>query len=512
MWSLTIRSAGGEPIEYTVTPGRHTIGRSPDNNISLSEASASRTHAELQYHPAVNALFLRDLESTNGTYVNRERVSGIYSLQSGDTFRIGEHVFSVIDNAPEKNQQLPAGRMNTKQLDRDFVLEALDHHAVLLFKVAQELNTVWDLDTALKDVAESLRTALGADRCQVILSYQFDSLAELGFPTSIALLSIDQRQAIIVPQMPADAEQRFGRSAFLLKVRSIMCVPIVSGSDMLGLIYTYKTDPAARPFNDTDMQLAVAISHQAALTIQRMLLLERFQKEQEARNLLQRFLSPPEAETLLNDYMRSGALPGLVEQRLTVLVIDIVDSTGLAERIGAQSFGRLLSQWYEQMTEIIFQNVGVLDKYIGDGLMAVFGSNGARLNPEADAVRAGLQIIERLNRMNETTVEPIAVGIAVNSGMVVAGYVGTRERVEFTVLGDAVNIAFRLEPMARPNRLVIGAGTAAAVAGLFDMQRVGAVELRGRSKPVQAYEVLRARALSEESDDVGTDELGKAVA
>src|SRR5882757_6054536 len=102
MWNLIIRSSAGEPTEYTVKAGRNTIGRSPENDISVTETSASRMHAELQFHPAVNALFLRDLDSTNGTYVNREKVVGTYSLQSGDTFRIGEHVFTVNYNDPEE--------------------------------------------------------------------------------------------------------------------------------------------------------------------------------------------------------------------------------------------------------------------------------------------------------------------------------------------------------------------------------------------------------------------------
>jgi adenylate cyclase len=495
MWSLTIRSSVGEPIEYHIKPGRNTIGRSPENDINLPEASASRVHAELQYHPAVDGLFLRDLDSTNGTFVNRERVTTSYSLQSGDAFRIGEHVFTVTNRDPQTEVgPRPPSHINTKQLSRDYVLEALDHHAVLLFNVSQQLNTVLDLDTALREVADSLKTALGADKCQVILSYQFDSLQELGFPTTIALLAIDQRQAIIVPEMPPDADQRFGRSSFLLKVRSIMCVPIVSGDETLGLIYTYKTTPDSRPFNDTDLRLAVAISHQAALTIQRVLLLERYHKEQEARILLQRFLSPPEAESIMKEYVRGGELPGLTEQRLTVLVIDIVDSTSLAERIGAKAFGELLSHWYQQMTTIIFQHGGVLDKYIGDGLMAVFGMNATYPLPEADAIRAGLAMLQSIAALNATSHDrPLEVGVSVNSGTVVAGYVGTDERVEFTVLGDAVNVAFRLEPLARPNRLVVGPGTAAAVTGLFEMQRVGALELRGRAKPVQAHEVLRER-------------------
>lgn len=490
MWILTVRSPMGEPIEYTLKPGKMTIGRNPDNDVVVADASASRVHAEIQFHPAVNALIVRDLGSTNGTYTNRERITGSHTLQSGDVFRIGEHIFTVHFRDPNTLSARKPG-VGTRPLTRDLVLEALDHHAVLLYKIARQLNMVLDIDTALSEVSSLIRVALGADKCEVILADKFPRLAELGFPNSIAQMVIDQRSAVIIPEMPPDVETKFGRSTLLMRVRSVLCVPVLSSDEVLGLIYMYKTDPDARAFDDNDLRLAVAISHQAALTIQRMHLIHKVRKEQEVRILLQRFLSPPEADYILQDYLRNGNLPGLTEQKLTVLSADVQDSTGMAERMGPKRFGELLSYYYQEMTQIIFQHGGVLDKYLGDGLMAVFGMNKSQPEPEVSAVKAGLAMLEKIDYLNRASSDEICVGIGINTGPVVAGYVGTDERVEFTVLGDAVNVAFRLEGIARPNRLLIGPGTTGAVAGMFSLQRVGAIEVRGRSKPVQVHEVLR---------------------
>jgi adenylate cyclase len=269
-----------------------------------------------------------------------------------------------------------------------------------------------------------------------------------------------------------------------------MCVPVMSGEKVVALIYVYKTRPLARPFDQSDLQLAVAISHQAALTIQRTRLLEHVRKEQRIRQLLQRFLSPPEAEFLLQDYLQTGALPPLAEREITVLFADLSDSTTLAERVGARRFSELLNRFYQQMTDVIFDNGGLLNKYMGDGLMAVFGVTTQRPNAEERAVKAALEMLGRIHSLNLAESETMELGIGVNSGGAMAGYVGTDERVEFTVLGDSVNIAQRLQTLARPNRILIGPATARAVAGKFNLKPIGPVELKGKVQSVEATEVL----------------------
>ncbi len=488
MWTLLLRSIDGKPREYVLSPGRTTIGRRSDNDIVVADLSASRVHAEIWYNPEDNQLTIYDLGSTNGTYVNRERLTAPRKLAVKDVIRIGQHLMTV--TYQDSTKSLPPLAGKTQLLTRDIVLESIDQHAVLMYEAARKLNTVLDVETVLREVSSMIKMSLGADRCEVILRDQFDHLRELGFPVTIARMAIERASVVNIPDIALEPDQ-VRASASLLRIRSVLCVPVISADEVIALIYMYKTVPAERPFDQQDVQLAVAISHQTALTLQRMQLLERVSEEQRVRQLLERFVSPSQAEYILKNYQTTGALPGLAEHRVTVLFADIVDSTGLAERLGPIKFGNVLSSYYQQMTDIVFQYDGLIDKYLGDGIMAVFGLTGDVKNHEEKAVRAALEMLDRLELMNEQIGENIIIGVGVNTGEVVAGYVGTRQRVEHTVLGDTVNVAAGLQEIARPNRLVVGPATQAAVVGAFETRRVGSLTVKGRAREVHAYEILR---------------------
>ena len=163
----------------------------------------------------------------------------------------------------------------TRSLTRDLLLELVDQHSILMYEIAGRLNTILDLQDALREVSDLMRVAMGVDKWEVILEERFGQLGELGFPTSIARQAIEQRSVIMIPDLSAQADPAPGKSALLLGIRSVLCVPVLLEQVVVALLYVYKTNPAARPFDQHDVQLAVAISHQAALTIQRAQLLER---------------------------------------------------------------------------------------------------------------------------------------------------------------------------------------------------------------------------------------------
>lgn len=497
MWTLTLRTPGEKPCVFQVKKTRMTLGRREDADILLSEKSASRLHAEITYDPRGEYLSVHDLGSTNGTYVNSERLLEPRLLKHNDLIRIGGDLIQVSYHVT--NEPLSAHFLGTQPLTRALLLESIDQHAVLLYEISRRLNTVLDLETALGEVAELMQVAIGADKCELILAQDFDQLTERGFPTTIAHMAINQRASIIIPDVGAQAE-KLGHSALLLRVRSALCVPVTSGDEVIALLYVYKTNPQEPPLDQRDLQLGVAISHQAALTIQRMQLLKRVQEEQRARQLLQRFVSPAETNFILQGYLSSGKLPELQEMTLTILFADIVDSTGLAERIGPKRFGALLQRYYEDMTQIVFDHRGLVDKYMGDGMMAVFGMTGMAPDPEGRAVQAGIKMLEQIEIINRSEPDQITIGVGINTGVVMAGYVGTAERVELTVLGDTVNVASGLQAVARPNRLVVGPATVASIVGRYTMRRVGAINVKGRLRELQAYEVLRDPLASQPPD------------
>ena len=494
MWVLTLRSLNGEPREYIVSSERTTIGRRSDNDIIISEPAASRYHAEVIYDSDKDELAIKDLGSTNGTFVNRVRITDSHRLVHNDIVRIGENVINVRrQGTNEKLALVPSG---THVLTRDVMLESIDQHAVLMYEVAKKLNTVMRVDTALQEVSSLMKRSLGADRCEVITADKFDLLNDLGFPMTIARRAIEMKATVNIPDI--DLEQgQFGMSASLYRIRSVICVPVMSGDDVIGLIYMYKIDPVERPFDQRDLQLAIAISHQAALTLERMTLLEKVKEEQRVRQLLQQFVSPSEVEYIFQSYQTLGSLPGLSEHKVTVLFSDIADSTGLAERLGPKQFGDILSRYYQEMSDIIFDHEGMVDKYLGDGIMAVFGMTGETTHQEERAVKAGLKILDHIDEMNREIRENLLIGVGINTGTVMAGYVGTNQRVELTVVGDTVNVASGLQSSARPNRLLIGPATMAGIVGQFETQRVGSIRVKGRLRTIQAHEVIRPSEASE---------------
>jgi adenylate cyclase len=488
MWTLTVRSPDTKPTEYILKPQNNTIGRRQDNDIVIADEAASRQHALIHFDEVTNAVTIRDLGSRNGTFINRRRLTENFDfkLNPNDVVRIGLYEILITQHTQSTDELTING---LQPFSRELLLESFDNHAVLLYEVIQQLNTILDIGVAMKEVSRLLQLTLGADKCQVILAEDFDRIEEFGFPRTIAQAVIERRSAVLLPSNEPQARALLSETARALRVHTVLCVPVVSNDKTIALIYIYKTRSDTRHFGQRDMQLAVAVGHLAALTIERVSLMERVREENRIRQLLQRFVAPVEAEFLLRTYLQTGALPGLTEQHVTVLFVDIAGSIGLAEQLGAKAFGELLERYYQDVTDIIFQYGGLLDKYLGDGVMAIFGM-GSKDRPEELAVEAAIEIVRQVESRYHAEGRRVEIGIGINTGSAVAGYVSTKERVELTVLGDTVNVAAGLQQLARPNRILLGPETAAAVKAKFSLRQLGPLQIKDRTQELQVSEVL----------------------
>jgi class 3 adenylate cyclase len=152
----------------------------------------------------------------------------------------------------------------------------------------------------------------------------------------------------------------------------------------------------------------------------------------------------------------------------------------------------ILNQHFTQMTDIIFKYGGTLDKYVGDGLMAVFGAPIERKDDAERAIRAAKEMIKALEATMEKTRDErkFTIRIGINTGRVVAGNIGSPKRLDYTVIGDAVNIASRLESLARPNQILLGEETYHLVKDTFDILAVGLRRVKGKTAEIMVYEVL----------------------
>jgi adenylate cyclase len=178
------------------------------------------------------------------------------------------------------------------------------------------------------------------------------------------------------------------------------------------------------------------------------------------------------------------------ERDVTVVFADISGFTSLAEELGAREVTATLNQVFGVLTEEVFREAGTLDKFIGDSLMAFFGAPLHQPDHALRAVRAAHAMQRRLDELNARRVgqRPLGLRIGINSGSVIVGDVGALDRRDYTVIGDTVNVASRLESsVARSGQIVIGPATYQAVKDWFVCEPLAPVQLKGRSVSMQSY-------------------------
>jgi len=467
MWNLIVHIPDSYPKPYELGDGKTSIGRAMTNDIVLEDAAASRNHAEIRVDEAGKKISIVDLDSTNGTFINHERISGECPLKVNDVIRIGQVIFNLI--LPGDENEIRQSAAGTHHFTRELVLESLDQHAVLLYDVARKLNFATSLGMIVDALTILLKHSMGVQSCEIVMKEMFGKFDGSG-GVALAVRAIQNRSAEVSP--------------------TEMYVPVLGSDDVLALMYLKKERPGTRPFTRNHLQIAVAISHQASLTIQRMNLLEKVRKEEQIRQLFTRFVSPSEVKLLLKNYLETGELPPLHEEKVTVMFADIAESTRMGEKMGVKKFASVLNQFYNDSADIIFKYNGML-KYLGDGVMATFVDIPGEPEQEVRAIIAGRELLGRIKTTGHLVLDQrIIMGVSINTGVAMVGYIGTCERAEFNALGDVVNVVFRMQEYARPNRIVVGPATVAAIVDKYPTQRIGAVTLRGRESLFQVYEVL----------------------
>jgi adenylate cyclase len=467
MWNLIVHVPDSFPKSYEIGSGKTSLGRAVTNDILLEDAAASRHHAEIWADETQERFSIVDLDSTNGTFVNHERISGECPLKANDMIRIGQIIIEIA--WPGDEQAIKQGAAGTHLFTRELLLESLDQHAVLLYDVARKLNFATSLGMIVDELNVLIRHAMGVQTCRILMKDRFGDL-DGAKGSALAIRAIQNRSAEVSP--------------------TEMFVPILGENEVLALMYLRKERPGTRAFTRNQLQLAIAISHQASLTIQRLTLMEKVRKEEQIRQLFTRFVSPSEVKLLLKDYLDTGELPPLHEQKVTVMFADIAESIRMGEKMGVQKFASVLSQFYNDSADIIFKHNGMV-KYLGDGVMAIFVDDPDAPAPEVRAILSGRELLGRVKATGHLVLnQRVVMGISINTGVAMVGYIGTRERAEFNALGDVVNVVFRMQEYARPNRIVVGPATMAAIVDKYPTERIGAVTLRGRESTMQVYEVL----------------------
>jgi adenylate cyclase len=267
-------------------------------------------------------------------------------------------------------------------------------------------------------------------------------------------------------------------------------VPVWADNRILGMFVLDRG--FVDPFTADDLELTTVVGYQTALAIERARFLARTLGVEDHRKRLLRHFSPEmAAQVVLQEQSDTDPLEAQVRDDVTVLFADVQGFAGMTERLPPMELAALLRDYFRSMTAAIFEERGTLDKFIGDGVMAVFGAPLPQSDGAIRALRCAWRMLARVEETNRTlpAARRFSIRIGVNTGRVIAGSLGSPDRAEFTVLGDAVSIAARLESMAAPGTIYVGRETAEQASGAFTFQDLGRRVLRGRSAPVEVLQV-----------------------
>lgn len=501
MARLAVEINGEEQMFRLTERGLH-IGRALENDIVLNNAIVSRRHAEVQLRG--REAWVSDQGSRNGISVNRLRVKEA-RLSDGDVIGVGPFEIRFEDRAAQSvvlddNKYYPlaaeardvgAGELPELALDlREF------------YRISRRLNGIVGLRELLDAAMEEVLRVVPAQRGILMLFKGSELVPMVVYPPTqgdVAISSTIARRALEGHEavLTRDARLDFGGSQSIISanIRSAICVPLLCEGRVLGLINV--DSPGRDQFGERERDLLAAVANQAALNIERTRLTEQLRAQEQQRQLFERFLSPNVAHDVASYFSEHGRLREPQECVVTVLFADVKGFSSLSERLSPREVQDLLNEYLHEMTEVVFRFSGTLDKYIGDGIMALFGAPelGEQHPPgvhAARAVDAALGMIEAhhhlVAKLDPSKAFDFRIGI--NTGPVYAGFFGTRQRLEYTVIGDTVNTASRLEGKAELNTVLISEATRAAVGSAFEVQEMGNFQLKGKAQLVQTFKVI----------------------
>lgn len=493
------------------------VGRGVESDLTVLDPTISRRHAELTAGP--DGVELKDLGSSNGTHVNGRRLAAA-RLAPGDSVSFGK-VSYQLELAPPRSPSPPPPAPAPVATAGDTIVRELAasgpragegggdgavRKLSLLLSVAQKLSGEFDLDRLLDTIADVSFEVMRVDRVSILL--RGDATDELvprlsrtrladvelpeHVPRSIARKALEQQVAVLTHNAASDPRFK-GQSIRMQNVRSAMCSPLMASADeAVGVLYVDNLT-AENAFGDEDLQFLVAFSGLAAVAIRNSRYAEQARREALVRSNFERYFAPNVAAEIVRQNM--PIRPGGERRPITVLFADIRGFSAIAERMSPDAIAHLLTEYFSEMVDVIFEHGGTLDKFIGDAVMALWGTPLARESDPRRALDAAVamqQAVDALNARWAAAGRPaIGIGIGINRGEVFIGNIGSLRRLEYTAIGDAVNVAQRLSATAAAGEILVSEAFLGALGRKQAVDHLGGSELRGKSRAVEVYRVKR---------------------
>ncbi len=538
------QTPGADPVRISLEK-EVVIGRESDCRVILLDDLVSRHHARVLVHQG--RVVVKDLGSTNGTTVAGVHVKE-QVLRTGQSFTVGRTVFTVreedltgemraVSEAPKaqpgivlteaqegsvyETRSSDAPDRSREAATQPLTLEQmaiLSQRLAAMNRIGTALASILEVETLLAEVvAQVFGLFPRADRCCILMEGKdgeirpaqtkvrgrADAGAEIRISRTVLGLNRDERKAVLSFDTATDQRLSAAVSIVASGIRSIMSVPIFSKDDFYGILYLDTGDIGA-PFSSDDLELLTTFAGQVAIFVKNARLVGQIQKETELRTNLGRYLSP----SVVTEIARGNLVPSLGGETRegTCLFSDVVGFTRVCRALSAAEVVSLLNRFFRDQVDAVFRFEGTVDKFGGDAMLCVWGAPVAMKDHAGPAVSAALDMQNRLFGFNldlEATGSPVRIhmGIGLNSGNFIAGNVGSERRLEYTVIGDTVNLAQRVEEKATGGMVLVSDATRGFLRGAR-ASRLQPTSIRGAQGDVIVHSV-RAMPLREQGRDLG---------
>jgi adenylate cyclase len=516
---------GGEDQKFEIQKDMISIGRMEGNDLILFDPTISRRHCELEKKG--DTFVLKDLNSRNGLFVNGEKIT-TKELKDGDEIKVGSFPLKfrmseqsdvlisdsqvsmaegTIVRSLDEIQAMLKGEIKESKIQEAKTIEfdrIQKNQKILssLNEVSRQLIEAQTYEEVLQKVIEIIFEQVQAQRGVILLMdeksgelepkivKQADKNAEqIRISQTIAKKSFNDKVAILCHDAQTDERFQAGASIRMLGIRSALCVPLLVEDKAIGLIYV-DTPLRVKAYGDYELELLSALSGLCGVAIRQASLRAKLEEEKMAKSRLERYHSPSVLKRIFESIEKAGSLVAK-EVEATVLFADLCSFTSMSENMEPSKVAEILNGFLSRMTDVIFDNEGTLDKFIGDCVMAVFGAPVERGDHAECAIKCAIAMRNELIEYNKNGGIQLNFRVGINSGKMVAGDIGSTKRMEYTVLGESVNLASRLQSsVAKPGQIVIGQRSYELTKGKFKTTEISGVQVKGISKTLTAYEVI----------------------
>ncbi|VXD11509.1 adenylate/guanylate cyclase domain-containing protein [Planktothrix paucivesiculata] len=514
-------------MTFNLQFGVNTIGRGRDSTICLADVSLSRHHARIDVSEGKNTI--TDMQSSNHTFVNEVMIEHT-NLKSGDLIRCGRVVFKFMNvsltpalKADAENHQTSVIQefatdnsytiiqdllgtsqarnsvLNIRQQDAN--LRIVDKLKILL-EVSKELSSPNELNKLLDRILDLLFQIMNLDRAAILLvnpqtnnlenkavKFREEPLADEHFYSKkITNIVRETGNAVLIDNAQADERFEGSESILCQAIHASMCAPLKLRDSVIGVLYVDNLS-LSNLYSPEDVEFLAALANQAAIAIENAELYKKMQEEAVIRNKLERFFPPAVSRKLREE----GKFDAIVESEVTALFSDITRFTEMSSRMQPRQVISMLNEYFKLMVEeIVFPFEGTLEKYIGDALVAVWGAPYSRHDDVDRAVRAAIEMQWTVDRMNQQWKqrygEPIYIHIGLNTGQVAAGNIGSEKLIQYTHIGDTMNVASRICSAANRNEILISQSTLDQLKDRsLPLEKIPPVIVKGKTEPLQLY-------------------------